>query len=416
MEQIKIDLALDKHFLLPGNRQVAYLMIKLTAPEEAAEIRPVQNLSFVIDRSGSMSGDKLEYTKKAVSFAVGHLGEQDYCSIVAFDDMVSLVSSSRKVENKDMLKQSVMSIYPGGSTNLSGGMLLGLREVRLAYKKEQINRVLLLTDGMANVGVTDHSQLIEKAREMAAGGVSLSTFGLGEDFEEDLLMAMAEAGSGNFYYIQSPDQIPGIFQQELSGLLSTVAQNLTVRVKPGQGATISGVLGYPFTAGDGVTINLPDIYSGETKIILIELVISPQQEGSRNLLNLEVDYADVRKNLALVHLEVGLDANFSAGAGENPAENLEVIKQVELFRCAEAKEEAIRLADQGDFEGGKRVLNSQLKKMSTLAQTADDIDLAEEVKELGQSISFMAEPLYSKESRKQMSYNAYNQKRGRKRK
>lgn len=182
-----------------------------------------------------------------------------------------------------------MSIYPGGSTNLSGGMLLGLREVRLAYKKEQINRVLLLTDGMANVGVTDHSQLIEKAREMAAGGVSLSTFGLGEDFEEDLLMAMAEAGSGNFYYIQSPDQIPGIFQQELSGLLSTVAQNLTVRVKPGQGVALSGVLGYPFTTGDGVTINLPDIYSGESKIILIELVISPQQEGSQLLcINIKV--------------------------------------------------------------------------------------------------------------------------------
>jgi len=415
MEQIKIDLALDKHYLLPGNRQVAYLMIKLTAPEETADKRPVQNLSFVIDRSGSMAGDKLDYTKKAVSFAIGHFGEHDYCSIIAFDDMVSLVSSSHKVENKDMLKQSIMSIYPGGSTNLSGGMLLGLREVRLAYKKEQINRVLLLTDGMANVGVTDHSQLIEKAREMAAGGVSLSTFGLGEDFEEDLLMAMAEAGSGNFYYIQSPDQIPGIFQQELSGLLSTVAQNLTVRVKPGQGVTISGVLGYPFTTGDGVTINLPDIYSGESKIILIELVISPQQEGSYNLLNLVVDYADVRKNLALVHLKAGLDANFSAGAGESPAGNLDVIKQVELFRCAEAKEEAIRLADRGDFEGGKRVLNSQLKKMNTLIQTADDMELAKEVKELGQSLAFMAAPLYSKESRKQMSYNAYNQKRGRKR-
>ena len=416
MEQIKIDLALDKHFLLPGDRQVAYLMINLTAPEEVAGKRPVQNLSFVIDRSGSMSGGKLEYTKESVSFAVGHLGAQDLCSVVAFDDMVSLVAPSRKVENKDMLKQSVMSIYPGGSTNLSGGMLLGLREVRLAYKIEQINRVLLLTDGMANVGVTDHSQLIEKALDMAAGGVSLSTFGLGEDFEEDLLMAMAEAGSGNFYYIQSPDQIPGIFQQELSGLLRTVAQNLTVRVKPGQEVAISGVLGYPFTAGDGVTINLPDIYSGETKIILIKLVISPQEEGSTNLLKLELDYADVRKNLALVHLEASLDANFSSDAGENPAENLEVIKHVELFRCAEAKEEAIRLADQGDFEGGKRVLNSQLKKMSTLVQTADDMDLAEEVKELGLSLSFMAGTLYSKESRKQMSFNAYNQKRGRKRK
>ncbi|PHJ38481.1 hypothetical protein P378_09395 [Desulforamulus profundi] len=156
MEQIKVDLALDKTFLLHGNKQVAYLMVKLAAPEQIVKERPVQNFSFVIDRSGSMSGEKLDYTKKAVTFAVGHLRPQDYCSVVAFDDMVTMVAPSHKVENKDALKMAVESIYPGGSTNLSGGMLLGLREVKLAHKENQINRVLLLTDGMANVGVTDH--------------------------------------------------------------------------------------------------------------------------------------------------------------------------------------------------------------------------------------------------------------------
>ncbi|MDD4239773.1 MAG: VWA domain-containing protein, partial [Desulfotomaculaceae bacterium] len=217
MEPIKIDLALDKHFLLPGNKQVAYLMIKLNAPIEVMANRPVQNLSFVIDRSGSMHGDKLDYTKKAVAFAIGHLGPKDFCSVVAFDDMVSLVAASQNVENKDALKQSVLSVYTGGCTNLSGGMLQGLREVKQALGKDRINRVLLLTDGQANEGVTDHNKLIKKAGEMAGGEVTLSTFGLGEDFEEDLLMAMAEAGKGNFYYIQSPDQIQVIFEQELTG-------------------------------------------------------------------------------------------------------------------------------------------------------------------------------------------------------
>ncbi|MDD3653129.1 MAG: VWA domain-containing protein [Desulfotomaculaceae bacterium] len=363
MEPIKIDMALDKHFLLPGNKQVAYLMIKLTAPEEAAANRLVQNLSFVIDRSGSMSGEKLDYTRQAVSFAIGHLGLQDHCSVVAFDDMVRLVAPSQQVENKDALKQAVQSIRSGGRTNLSGGMLQGLRQVRQAFREEQVNRILLLTDGQANEGITDPAKLVKKAGEMAAGGVTLTTFGLGEEFEEELLMKMSDAGRGNFYYIQSPDQIPGIFQEELAGLLSTVAQNLEVTIRPGEGVAVNGVLGYPFTSGEGVTVSLPDIYSGEAKMLLMELVISPRAEGAHHLLDLSLEYADVRENLALVSLQAGFEINFKPGAGDSPAENFEVIKQVELFRSAEAKEEAIRLADQGEFEAGKRVLERSMGKI-----------------------------------------------------
>ncbi|MDD2554218.1 MAG: VWA domain-containing protein [Desulfotomaculaceae bacterium] len=258
--------------------------------------------------------------------------------------------------------------------------------------------MLLLTDGQANAGITSHKRLIKKAGEMAGGGVTLSTFGLGGDFEEDLLIAMAEAGGGNSYYIQSPDQIPEIFEQELSGLLSTVAQNLTVKLKTGDGVSVSGVLGYPFSAGNGISINLPDIYSGESKIILVELVISPREEGRHKLLDLELEYADVRENLALVSLKASLETKFTNYPGEGPVENLEVIKHVELFRCAEAKEEAIRLADQGDYEGGRNVLYQQLTNMSKLVQSYDDPELAEEVKELGKNIEYMNEPLFSHES------------------
>jgi Ca-activated chloride channel family protein len=191
------------------------------------------------------------------------------------------------------------------------------------------------------------------------------------------------------------------------------AQNLTVKLKTGKGVTVSGVLGYPFSGGNGIAINLPDIYSGETKIILVELLVSPRAEGSHKLLDLELVYADVRKDLALVSLNASLETKFTNFPGKAPVENLEVIKHVELFRCAEAKEEAIRLADQGDFEGSRKVLNQQLVNMSKLVQMVDDPELAEEVRELGVNISSMSEASYDQKSRKQMSYNAYKQKRGR---
>ncbi len=412
MEQIKIDLSLDKTALLPDTRQTAYMMVKLTAPENLVDDRPDQNLSFVIDRSGSMSGTKLDYTKTAVSFAIGHLGPQDYCSVVAFDDMVNMIASSHKVENKDALKMAVESIYSGGTTNLSGGMLMGMREVKLAYRENQINRVLLLTDGMANVGVTDHRALVEKAAEMAGAGINLSTFGLGEDFEEDLLQAMSEVGGGNFYYIESPDQIPGIFEEELSGLLSIIAQNLTIKVKPGRGIGVNGVLGYPFDPGNDVKVSLPDIYSGETKILLFELDIPPCQEGVQSHIELELEYADVRNNLALVNLSAGLEVHFNAD-NEGPVENMEVVKQLELFRCMQAKEEAIRLADEGDFEAGHQVLKNRVLDMRTSTGLMEDSDMLQELDELNDSICFMQAENYTKSSRKKMAYSAYRQKRGR---
>lgn len=416
MEDIKVEFALDKSFLKAGEEQSVFVLVKLTAPELPAEKRPPQNLSFVIDHSGSMAGKKLSFTKKAVSFALGHLGGEDCCSVVAFDDTVSLLAAASEAKNKDALKRGVEALYPGGCTNLSGGMLQGLNEVKKNSAPERVNRVLLLTDGIANVGVTDHGALVEMAQGMAGSGISLSTFGLGDDFQEDLLKSMAESGRGNFYYIASPDQIPGIFEEELQGLLSIVAQNLKVKVAPGTGVTVCGVLGYPPSDMEDICITLPDIYSGETKALVLALSAAPQQAGPHPLLELELEYADVRDNLKLVRLQAVLSVDFNSGAKGAAVDNLEVLKQVEILRSADAREEAVRLADAGDFAGSRRVLKERMEQMSELAVVLDDHELYDEINELKTCMGNLSEPVEFINTRKQMVYSAYQTRTGRKRK
>ena len=417
-DRIQVDTALNKNYLLPGSSQTVYLMVRLKAPEHETGNRTAQNLGFVIDRSGSMRGEKLSNTKKAVSFAVGHLTGSDHVSVVAFDDRVATVLRSTRAENKDLIKAAVNHLGHGGTTNLSGGMLAGFREVKQEARPGQTNRVLLLTDGWANEGITDHGELVKKAGELLSGGVTLSTFGLGDGFEEDLLIRMAEAGGGNFYFIESPDTIPQIFQQELAGLLSITAQNIQLKYTPAHGVVSAVVLGYPPEISAGtITVSLPDIYSGEEKVVLFQLNISPQEAGSFHLGSLALEYADVRDHLAMVSVNVDIKLRVTANPeAEGPVENFEVTKQVELYRAAEAREEAVKLADQGDYEAGRQKLRESLDQVSFMAVKFGDEDLMAEAGELRENLNQFSDAAYDAVARKKMVFQSYMNKRGRRKK
>ncbi|MGI6539217.1 MAG: vWA domain-containing protein [Bacillota bacterium] len=155
--------------------------------------------------------------KQATQFLVEQIGANDVLSITVFNHEVDVALPSQKVTNKDLVKGAIDSIWPGGSTNLSGGLLRGYEEALKECRPGQVNRVLLLTDGMANVGVTNPAALSAKARAMLEQGVSLSTVGVGLSFDEDLLIALAEAGGGAYYYIKDADEIPNVFSAELKG-------------------------------------------------------------------------------------------------------------------------------------------------------------------------------------------------------
>ncbi len=416
-EKIWTETMVDRKYLAPGKSEKAYVMVRLSAPvqEVKNENRTVQNLGFVIDHSGSMAGPKLSHAKRAVNFAAGHLNGGDYISVVAFDDRITTVLPSTRAENKDLIKAAVNHIEDGGTTNLSGGMLAGFKEVQKQVIPGQTNRVLLLTDGWANEGITDHDQLVEMAGKLVSGGVTLSALGLGEGFEEDLLIRMADTGRGNFYYIESPDLIPGIFEQELDGLLSIMAQNVQLKYVPGPSVTSARVMGYPSEFENGaIRLSLPDVYCGEEKIILFELHLAPQEAGACRLGSLELEYADVRDELAMVSLKIDIKLSVTDSPElEGPLENYEVIKQVELYRAAEAREEAVRLADQGDFTTSQAVLESQFNKLAVMADEFGDSDLMAEASEIKENLEQVDGAAYNSVSRKRMVYQSYRNKRSR---
>ena len=230
---MRANFVLDYDVLTVEHPQKLYLMARFeSGPARQDRPRRPLNLSLVVDRSGSMAGTKLDYTRQAAQFMVYHLSAQDTLSIVLYNDKVETLLMPEKVRRKDVINQRIESIKAGGTTNLSSGWLEGCTLVTQNLDDESINRVILMSDGLANRGVTAIDQLTALARQKFGDGISTTTMGMGEDFNEDLLMEMANAGGGAYYFIESPEVAPFIFQEELQGLLNVVGQNLVVSIIP----------------------------------------------------------------------------------------------------------------------------------------------------------------------------------------
>ena len=187
----------NRRILIPGPGE-GTLQIQVIAPElpPSADRRKL-NLAVVIDRSGSMAdARKLEYVKAAVHQLVDRMGPDDVLALVAYDHQVQVPWPARRIDgNREALHRIVSSLYPGGRTFLSGGLEEGYRQARAMRGRGYVSRVVLLSDGLANVGVTSRGALRERASMMSEQGVSISTFGVGFDFDEELL-AMTAAGGG----------------------------------------------------------------------------------------------------------------------------------------------------------------------------------------------------------------------------
>ncbi|OBR63960.1 hypothetical protein A7K91_11230 [Paenibacillus oryzae] len=398
----------SKPFLPTGGAEKIYLLIEAhgVGRMNAAKDRAPINLSLVLDRSGSMSGEPLMYSKKACRFVAEQMNINDLLSLVAFDDQVRTVLPPAKVTHKDLIKQRIDTIEAGGTTNLSGGLIEGAQHVRKNKAEGMVYRVILLSDGHANEGITDREKLFAITKEYRSSGVGISAMGVGDGFDEELMEGIAEHGGGNFYYIDKADDIPSIFQQELQGLLSVVAQNLKLRLIPSGGTQIVGLYGYPVDDQEGhPIIHAGDLYQDEVKSVLVELAFHPHTQGEHNVLQLSWEYVDVTENAVACSITIDVMAVFTSDINLlNVPGNPEVVQQVELTKSAKVIEEAMVAFDQGDMEHGQKLLKGQADQMLQMSVTMSSPVMAEESAKLySQLVNFE----YSSKKRKELHQEKY---------
>lgn len=235
-----------------------------------------------------------------------------------------------------------------------------------SYKKGYVNRVLLLSDGLANRGITDRFKLSDKVRDLnKEGGIVISTFGVGNDFNEDLMTDIAEYGKGNYYYIKDAEQIPDIFAHELSGVRMLVGQNTRVKVRfPDNYLSLNRVFGYPYEIhGDEITIDFKDVFSEQDKTVLLKFnVIKPV--SSRLEFDCELRYNDVTNNFLTMSETEHCSINAAVSKAEFDKGYDEKVQQsVALFETNDLMEQALREADLGNYTKAKEQLESGRKYM-----------------------------------------------------
>lgn len=352
-----------------SQRTVEWIVQAARAEETAA--RPPLNLALVLDRSGSMRGDKLRYVQRAATYVLDLLDERDRVAVIAYDDEVRVVQPSAAVTEhvRSELKRQIEALRAGGQTALAGGWLRGCQEA--AGDWTGVSRALLLTDGLANHGITDVEELARHARELRRRGVATSTFGVGLDFNEELLEAMAEQGGGHFFYIERPEQIPDVFRRELGELLAVVAREALLSVPVPKGLSVEVLGDLPHERdGDRLRIFLGDLSTGEQRALYTRVLLSPDAAGTAVVLRGELQYADEDAEMVVLTAEQWFSYTRQPEVMRLPAHE-ELLRRASAVEMATATARALKLERGGARKEAQTLLVRAMAAQGPYLSAAD---------------------------------------------
>jgi Ca-activated chloride channel family protein len=393
----------DRTLIRSAASSTRYARVSFTAPEaQRSGTRLPVNIALVLDRSGSMSGGKLDLAREAAERALAQLNSGDRFAVVVYDDRVDVVtpSSAAIAKARARAAEQLRSIEPRGSTNLCSGWLTGCEQVGRELNHESVGRCLLLTDGLANQGITDHSELTRHAAELRARGVATSTFGVGADFDERLLQAMAEAGGGNPYYLQDAERISEFLESEIGEALEIVARGPALVVHLPEGASAKP-LGRQRARQSGRTlwIDLDDLVSGQEVELAVALRFPSGRDGDR----VDALFTLEDRDGALDATEERLSWTYASHReNDDQPRAVTVDRVVARFYAARARAEAVDRNRDGDLEGARRVLRTTAERIRSYA--GKDRVLLELARELERDSERYSETVLPAASLKEAAY------------
>lgn len=348
--------------------------------QEHDEERIPTNIAIVLDKSGSMNGEKLQQAREAAIMAIRRLNAQDIVSMVSYDSRVQVVVPATKVSDKHQIANAIRNIRANGNTALFAGVSKGAQELRKFLDHNKVNRVILLSDGLANVGPSTANELGKLGLSLAKEGMSVTTIGLGLGYNEDLMTQLAGFSDGNHAFVENAEDLARIFQYEFGDVLSVVAQDVNINIHCKNGVKPLRILGREAEIrGNRISTRMNQLYSEQAKFIILEVEV-PAHSVTHNL---EVAEIDVNYTNLYSQKSQALNNRILASFSESDRQIKDAV-DVKTYESAaeqvanEESRKAIQLRDQGDIEGARSVLESNATYLENLGQSLASPKLLEQ--------------------------------------
>jgi Ca-activated chloride channel family protein len=358
-ETLRLKIEPERDYLLLGSPQEVVVKIDLSALDNKRKGKRIPlNLSVVLDRSGSMSGAKIEKAKQAAMELVDRLAPGDILSFISYSDRANVIFSAQEVEDKEALKRQISRIQPSGSTALYDGVQLGAAQVRKHFSGKRINRIMLLSDGLANVGPSSPQALRQLGHSLSEGGISVTTIGVGDDYNEELMSGLAEASDANYYYVKDTEKLPEIFAKELGELFTIAAREVRIEIICPDGVKPLGFIGREEKfEGQKASVQLSHVALGQDRYVFLRCLVN---DGKPEIARVKVSYLDELNGGAQqtfnenVQVHYTKDRDLAAKSVRNG-----VATQKELLLTAVAKDAALADADAGRYQQAAQKLEAQ---------------------------------------------------------
>jgi Ca-activated chloride channel family protein len=364
-EELKIRCLMSKDALpITEAEQAVYAFVDIKAGSGIMFGTMPANFGLVLDRSGSMDGEKMDNLKEAVGYVVDHLSDDDLVSVTIFDDQVETLIPNQPTKNREEIKSRLAKVIPRGGTQISDGLKAGMAEVRKGHAKDRVNRILLLTDGQT---WDDEDACLKLADEAGKQGIAITSIGIGEEWNEKLLLQLAERSHGNSHWIQNPISILDAFRQEVEGMQSVAAVNLKVTARMSQG--VRPVKVYTTTpmiadvskkavSGSNVVADLGSLDGKRGQAMLIEARVQAQKAGKFRLGQVEVTYDIPSQGVKRQSVKADMFVTFAADASAATKVNAEVMNLVEKVSAFKLQTRALTEAEAGNIAAATQKLQS----------------------------------------------------------
>lgn len=352
IQSLKLGIDSESAYLPDYESNVTYLKVDLDALKRPLdENRVPLNIALVIDKSGSMQGQKLEDAKNSAILFIERLSPEDIVSVVTYSSSVQVLIPSTKVSDRASLIRKIRQIESDGNTALFAGVSKGAAEVRKFAEKNRINRIILLSDGLANVGPSTPGELGQLGRSLMKEGMSVSTMGIGYGYNEDLMARLAYNSDGNHLFVEDSEQLAQIFEQELNELFGVHAKSIRLTIRCSDDLKILRILGQEGEIrGQKADVYLNQVSAGQNKYVLIEVKNLLEKGSSEARTEVDLEYYDPLSGRTFKDsrkLAISRTPDREKVVGSiRPS----VVEAATVQLAAINTEEAIKLRDEGQIE------------------------------------------------------------------